>query len=456
MSDDKQGARRTGRRPDPSRQGKSSKPAGPRPPDARRVALDILSGVLDGGHMLDEVRDANTARTRLDARDRGFVDTLTAVTLGKLGLLDAVIARFVDKAPRGKAGATAMHALRLGAAQLLFLNVAPHAAAGATVSLLDKGPAQSLKGLVNAVLRRISTEGEIALGKVDPIQALPDWAAERWSHAYGKDAALRVASLLGDRPPLDLSTKTDPQPWAAQLDAQLLPGGTLRLLQHGAVPDLPGYGDGAWWVQDAAAALPARLLRAKPGETALDLCAAPGGKTAQLAATGAAVTALEISPRRLDRLRQNLARLNLSAELLEADAAVWQAAAPFDKVLLDAPCSATGTIRKHPELLHIKSPQEWAGLPALQDRLLDNAATLTAPGGLLVYAVCSLEPEEGPDRAIAFLARHTQFTTDPIGPAEVPGFEAAITAEGWLRTLPFHGPDGGADGFFIARFRRTA
>ena len=433
----------------------NSKKQGPRPPDARRVALDILSAVLDSGRMLDEVRDANPQRARLDTRDRGFVDTLTGATLGKLSLLDAVIARFVDKPPRGKAGAVALNALRLGAAQLLFLDVPPHAAASATVSLLDKGPAQSLKGLVNAVLRRIATEGVIALGKTDPIRALPDWAARRWAGAYGREAAGSIAAMLGDRPPLDLSVQTDPQGWAEKLGATLLPGGTLRLAQHGAVPDLPGYGEGAWWVQDAAAALPARLLKIQPGESALDLCAAPGGKTAQLAAAGASVTALEISPRRLERLRQNLARLNLCAQTVEADAAGWRAAEPFDKVLLDAPCSATGTIRKHPELLHIKSPADWAELPALQDRLLDNAAANTAPGGLLVYAVCSLEPEEGPDRAQAFLTRHTDFRTEGLEPDELPGFEPAITPEGWLRSLPFHGPDGGADGFFIARFRRA-
>lgn len=445
MSDGKQGARQPGRRPSSS----------PSRIDPRRVALDILSGVLEGGRMLDEIRDSNTQRTKLDARDRGFVDSLTAVTLGKLGLLDAVIARFVDRPPRGKAGAMALNALRLGAAQLLFLDVPAHAAAAATVSLMDKGPTQSLKGLVNAVLRRIATDGKAALNAVDPTRALPAWAKERWGKAYGNAAASQIAEMLGDRPPLDLSVKADAAAWAEKLGGIALPGGGVRLREHGAVPDLPGFAEGAWWVQDAAATLPARLLKAGPQDHALDLCAAPGGKTAQLAASGARVTALEISPKRLSRLRENLARLNLRAETLEADAAAWEAAEPFGKVLLDAPCSATGTIRKHPELLHIKTPADWADLPALQDRLLDNAARLTAPGGMLVYAVCSLEPEEGPERAASFLARHASFTTMAVTPEEIPGFETAITPEGWLRSLPFHGPDGGADGFFIARFRRA-
>lgn len=406
--------------------------------------------------MLDETRDGNAQRAKLDARDRGFVDSLTAVTLGKLGLLDAVIARFVDRPPRGKAGTMALNALRLGAAQLLFMEIPAHAAAAATVSLMDKGAAQSLKGLVNAVLRRIAVDGKAALAAVDPTRALPAWAKDRWVKAYGNAAASQIAELLGDRPPLDLSVKADAAGWAEKLGGLALPGGTIRLQSHGAVPDLPGFAEGAWWVQDAAAALPARLLRAGPQDRALDLCAAPGGKTAQLAACGAQVTALEISPKRLARLRENLARLNLQAETLEADASSWLAAEPFARVLLDAPCSATGTIRKHPELLQIKTPSDWAELPALQDRLLDNAASLTAPGGMLVYAVCSLEPEEGPERAAAFLARHSAFTTMAITPEEIPGFEPAITPEGWLRSLPFHGPDGGADGFFIARFNRAA
>jgi 16S rRNA (cytosine967-C5)-methyltransferase len=256
-------------------------------------------------------------------------------------------------------------------------------------------------------------------------------------------------------PPLDITAKVDPAAWAAPLGAALLPTGTLRRMHAGAVEQLPGFVEGAWWVQDAAAALPARLFGDVAGKRVIDLCAAPGGKTAQLAAAGAKVTAVEKSPSRARRLEANLRRLGLAAQVAVADATVWRPDQAADAVLLDAPCSATGTARRHPDVPHLKRPDDLVSLTAIQDALLTAAGAMVQPGGILVYTVCSLEPEEGRERIAAFLSREPSWERVPVVAAEVGGFAPAISAEGDLRTLPGEAPDpGGWDGFYACRLRR--
>jgi 16S rRNA (cytosine967-C5)-methyltransferase len=309
------------------------------------------------------------------------------------------------------------------------------------------------------VLRGISRDGLPDVLAEDPALDAPAWLMARWTRAYGAEAARAFAAAHRTEAALDLTVRADPEAWAEKLGAEILPTGSLRLLAKGAVPALPGYEDGAWWVQDAAAALPARLLGDVAGLRVADLCAAPGGKTAQLAAVGAQVTAVDVSPQRLERLAANLQRLKLSAEIVAADARAFDAA-PFDAVLLDAPCSATGTIRRHPDVAWLKRESDLGGLTALQAELLDAAARLVRPGGKLIYSVCSLEPEEGEGQIEALLARNASLRLDPIAPAEIGGVAGLITPAGTLRALPTHMPHAearlaGLDGFFAARLVRT-
>ena len=254
----------------------------------------------------------------------------------------------------------------------------------------------------------------------------------------------------------NVSVKAEPEAWAEKLGGTLLATGTVRLAAGGRVEALPGFSEGAWWVQDAAAALPARLLGNVAGKSVVDLCAAPGGKTAQLAAAGAGVTAVDLSGARMQRLRANLDRLHLEAELVEADAASWSPGRTFDAVLLDAPCTATGTIRRHPDILRLKRPEDVAALADIQTRLLDNAAKLLAPGGTLIYCTCSLQPEEGVEQVDRFLSRQPRFARRPIDPGESGIDPDWVTEAGDLRTLPFHLPGArpelsGLDGFYAAR-----
>jgi 16S rRNA (cytosine967-C5)-methyltransferase len=412
---------------------------------ARKAAADLLDAVLRGRRTLDDAMGVVLALRDLEPRDRGFARMLATTVLRRLGTLDAVLAKCLDKGapPQPVAGP-----LRLGAAQLLFLGTPAHAAVGETV---DLAPAK-LRGLVNAVLRRIAREGAALLVGIDQERAdTPDWLWSILIESHGETRARAIAAAQRVEPPLDLSVKADPARWAERLGAKLLPGGSLRLEEAGPVPDLQGFEEGAWWVQDAAAALPARLLGDVSGKRMLDLCAAPGGKTLQLAAAGAKVVAVDQNAKRLDRLVENLARTGLQAEIVAADAAKWRPPAPFPFVLLDAPCTATGTLRRHPEIAHLKSAADAAKLIAAQDKLADAAATATAPGGILVYAVCSLDRREGRDRVAAFLARHKDFARAPLRADELGGHAEWIDDAGDLATDPTHG----MDGFHAARLRRA-
>jgi 16S rRNA (cytosine967-C5)-methyltransferase len=416
---------------------------------SRRVALDILVACLDKGQPLDDVLAQHRDFPALDPRDRAFVRLLLATTLRRLGEIDEVLGLLIERPLEG-ANAAGRQVLRLGAAQLLFLGTPPHAAVDTSVRLVESVRLPHLKGLANAVLRRVAAEGVALLGDRDPARLnTPAWLWESWTASYGEAATRAIAAAHLNEAPLDLTPRSDALFWAGQLDAELLPSGTLRRASGGIVSELPGFAEGAWWVQDAAAALPVRLLGDIKGRRVADLCAAPGGKTLQLCAAGAEVTAVDISARRMTRVGENLARAGLSAALVTADASKWMPAERFDAVLLDAPCSGTGTLRRHPDIAWLKDEEDVNRLTLTQDRLLVHALDLLKPGATLVYAVCSLQEDEGPARVAALLSHRPGLTRLPVQPTELPGFSEAITAEGDVRTLPSMA----ADGFYIARLK---
>jgi 16S rRNA (cytosine967-C5)-methyltransferase len=414
---------------------------------ARAAALDLLTAALSGRAGLDEGLN-HPALGALPARDRAFARALVMATLRHLGPIDAALQARLKKPPPDRV----VQILRLGVAQVFVLKTPAHAAVGTSVDLVarEKG-AQMFKGLVNAVLRGLTREPpELA----DPDLLAPSWLYARWRAAYGADEARAIAAMIAEEPATDLSLK-DPAgaaALAAALEGETLPGGTVRTTRRGDISMWPEFSEGRWWVQDASAAVPARLLSVKSGETALDLCAAPGGKTLQLAAAGAGVTAVDRAALRLARVTENLARLGLQAETVAADAASWPDRRAFDAVLLDAPCSATGTFRRHPDVLWAAKPGDIASLAAVQARLLDAAARRVKPGGRLVYCVCSLEPEEGEAQVAAFLARTPGLMLDPITAGEGGAPAQSLLPDGTLRILPHH-LAGGTDGFYIARFR---
>jgi 16S rRNA (cytosine967-C5)-methyltransferase len=406
----------------------------------RRAALSLLDAVLERRRPLEEALEA--LPPSLEARDRAAAHRIAAAVLRRMGSLDAVLEAFLTRNPPPVVRA----ALRMGAAELLLLETPPHAAVASTVGAVPR----PFAGLVNAVLRKVAAEGPAALEGLDAARLdTPAWLWSAWHAGYGAAGARTIAEAHGAPAPLDLSHHG-----AAALPegALALPTGTWRMPVGTRITELPGFAEGLIWAQDAAAALPARLLDPKPGERIADLCAAPGGKTAQLAAAGAQVVAVERDPRRAARLRENLTRLKLTAEVVEADAAAWRPDGLFDAVLLDAPCTATGTIRRHPDVAHLKRPKDVASAAELQRRLIDAAAALLRPGGRLVFATCSLQREEGEaqaERGIAGLA------PQPFPADALPSLPGAVTPEGHLRTRPdLMAGAGGMDGFFAARFER--
>jgi 16S rRNA (cytosine967-C5)-methyltransferase len=427
---------------------------------ARRIAADILDGVLRRRTALDELlsgKSAHPGLVGLAERDRALMRRLVATVLRRLGTLRHLVGGFLDKgfpsdAPRAET------ILLLGAAQILWLEVPDHAAVDLSVRLAQADRrAARYAGLVNAVLRKVTQSA--ATKHVDgSTRDTPEWLLKRWKKAYGPETARAIATANGHEPALDLTVKQDAESWAERLRGRVLPTGTVRTLAHGAISLLPGFSEGAWWVQDAAAALPVRLLGDIHGKSIAELCAAPGGKTAQLALAGAKVSAVDRSPARLNRMRENLTRLSLTVETVTADALDWQGG-PFDGVLLDAPCSATGTIRRHPDIPWLKNEADLPVLTSLQQRLIDRAVELTKPGGTFVYCVCSLEPEEGQNQIETLLARDSRVTRSPISAQEVFGHAEFITTDGDLRTLPQQLPDpdprwAGLDGFYAARLTR--
>ena len=423
---------------------------------ARSAALDLIGAVLRQKHPLDEAIEDHPGLAELPPRDRAFARLLVATVLRRLGQIDAMIAHCLEKPLPARAAAT-QDLLRMGLAQLLFLRTPPHAAVATTVDLAEARGFLSYKGLVNAVLRRLSQEGGGLVAAQDEGRInVPNWLWRNWSEAYGEATTRAIALAHLHEAPLDISVRENPELWRERLDASLLPTGSLRRQGGGAIASLPGYHEAAWWVQDAAAAMPAKLLGKIAGETVLDLCAAPGGKTAQIAAAGAHVLALDRSPRRVERLNANLARLKLQADTRVADAIQWRPENPVRFILLDAPCTATGAIRRHPDVPHLKSPDDVIRLAGVQERLLTAAIEMLAPGGILVYCTCSLEPQEGRQQVERLLARNAPVRRSPVDPDEIGGLRECISAEGDLRTLPCHlGDRDGVDGFFAARLVRV-
>ena len=411
--------------------------------NARQGALRLLQGVREGLSLSDQGQSLKA----LSPSDQARAARLAAETLRHRDRADTVLATYVSRKPNAQIA----DILRLATVELLELGGAAHGVVDAAVNLtrgLGKR-GQSATGMVNAVMRKVSRhEGWANL----PPQELPDWLREPLIATYGEDVTQAIEAAHQAAAPLDLTLKPGT---TAPEGAVMLPTGSARISGPVQVSALPGFEAGDWWVQDAAAALAVRLLDPQPNEKIADLCAAPGGKTLQLAAAGAEVTAIDISAPRLKRLTENLKRCGLSAQLVTSDALKWQPKAPLDAVLLDAPCSATGTIRRHPDLPFLRDGSLIPELVALQSRLLDHALTMLRPGGRLIYAVCSLLPDEGEDQIDAALTRHPGLKVER---PELQGIEANwITPQGGLRLRPDFWPDqGGMDGFFIARLRKPA
>ena len=415
---------------------------------ARRAALRLFLAVLDERRTLDE---AEPALDGLAPADRARARRLVAEAFRGLSRADALLAPHLRRTPPPAARA----ALRLGTVELAQGGAA-HGVVNDWVAVVAGAgrKAAAARGMVNAVLRKMAAEAPARWADL-PVPVMPDWLRAPVAAAWGEPVAQAIEAAHAAGAPLDLTAKGDPDALAARLGARRLPTGSLRLPRGAQVTALPGYAEGDWWVQDAAAALPARALGPRSGERVLDLCAAPGGKTLQLAAAGAEVTALDLSPARLERVRENLARTGLSAHLAAEDARA-HAGGPYDAVLVDAPCSATGTIRRHPELPHIRDGAGLGDLVALQAALIDRAAACLAPGGRLVYCACSLLPAEGEAQAAAALERLPQLRADPAA-LDLPGVERAWRGPEGLRLRPDHWPEaGGMDGFFVAAFRRVA
>lgn len=430
-------------------------PESPPAVTARMLALDVLTAVLRKARPLDEAYAAIDEEHQQDRRDRAFMQLLVATTLRRLGQIDALINHCLDKPlPTGAVGV--LDILRLGVAQMIFLETPAYAAVDESVTLAGERSSQRFKNLVNAILRRLSVEGsELAENQDTAKLNTPPWLWRSWNASYGEDVARDIAMAHGKEAPLDFSLAEDDPGWAEQLDAERLPNGTLRRTAGGAVDEMPGYGDGAWWIQDMAASLPVRLLGDVQDRLVIDLCAAPGGKSAQLAAAGARVLAVDRSPSRINRLSHNLNRLRLTADIITADATMWRPPVLADAVLLDAPCSGTGTIRRHPDIAWIKQPADIKKLTGVQDRLLDAAVNMVKPGGLLVYCTCSLQPEEGAQRIDQLITRGARVVRDPATPNDVFGMDEFLTEAGELRTHPgLMAAQGGMDGFYAARLRR--
>jgi 16S rRNA (cytosine967-C5)-methyltransferase len=433
---------------------------------ARAVAIELLEAVLKRRKPLDEALNEHPDLERLVNRDRQFVRALVTCTLRHLGQIDHVLAQCLEKPLPARASAI-RNILRLGTAQTLFLKTPAHAAVDTMVTLAGKrGGEAGYKGLVNAVLRRIAREAELfrqfapGSGNFTGAISLPDWLWQSWVRAYGVAKATQIAIAHLEEPPLDFTVRRDPDHWAKMLGGAVLPGGTVRRAAHAPdnyrpsprIEDLPGFAEGMWWVQDLGAGLPAKLLGNLTGRRALDMCAAPGGKSAQMALAGAQVTALDRSRKRLARVAENMKRLRFAVDCEVADAALWQKGKDYDVVLLDAPCTATGTIRRHPDVAWLKDQGDVAKLSATQDSLLDAAVRLARVGGTILYCTCSLQPEEGPDRIAAALKRHPSLARLPIRAEELFGFKELVTQEGELRSLPSHLAQlGGIDGFYAAR-----
>ncbi|MCC2095792.1 MAG: methyltransferase domain-containing protein [Hyphomicrobiales bacterium] len=433
----------------------------------RMAAGAAISGILATGKTVDERLSADRAVETFGPRDAALMRSIIVAAMRRLGTIRLVLDRFIEKRPPRKA--QALEGILIAAvAQILFLDVPDHPAVDLAVRAAKHDSATApYAALTNGVLRNVIRHRDELLAMEEPFADTPAWLVARWTAAWGQEAAEKIALSHRQEPTFDLTVRGDPQDWADRLGGVVLPTGAVRLRDRTPVEEIEGYADGQWWVQDAAAALPARLLDPQPGEWIADLCAAPGGKTAQLAAAEAKVVAVDRSAERLKRLGENLRRLKLEADVRASDALAFHGG-PFDAILLDAPCTGTGTIRRHPEIAWNKRQGDLTALTSLQSKLLDRAVTLLRPGGRLVYSTCSIEPEEGEHQIAALLRRNPDMRRAPVSPEEVAvqgGPEASasltnwITGDGDVRILPYflhHDLSrlSGIDGFFMARLTR--
>lgn len=422
---------------------------------SRRAALDILS-LVRTGMALDEALNACRSFDALEGRDRSFARLLATTVLRRQGAIDHLVGRHMET-PLPKKAERATDILRLAVAQTAFLGVEPHAAVSTAVALAKEfRESGGYAKLINAVARKISTT-RTDVTAVPERADTPGWLWRSWERAYGPAGAKAIAAAHHREAPLDLTPKA-PDGAAAlaeTLSGMLLPSGSIRLIDAGDVAKLAGYDEGLWWVQDAAAALPARLLGAVDGMDVLDLCAAPGGKSMQLAAAGARVTAIDSIGERLKRVAENCARTKLKVTTVKADVLKWTPDRRWPAILLDAPCTATGTLRRRPDVAWSLAASDVATMAGVQGRMLARAADWLEPGGVLVYATCSLQPDEGEAQIAAFLESRPEFARDPVRAEEIGELAGAVTRGGDLRTLPsFWGEHGGMDGFFAARLRK--
>jgi 16S rRNA (cytosine967-C5)-methyltransferase len=423
---------------------------------SRRVCFDVLVAVAEGAQ-LDVAMSGNADLDSLEDRDRRFVQMLATTCLRRRGQLEKTIAPMMARRPFG-AQENANIIMTMGAAQLLILKTEAHAAVDSTVELMREAGFDRLTGMANAVMRRLTREGEARFATTTPIDNLPDWLNSSWQAKYGADVTAALTALSMDVPPLDITPRGDASEWAERLDGKLINGVTIRREFDGDLTRLDGFAEGQWWVQDAAAALCATLFGDIAGKEVIDLCAAPGGKTAQLIAAGANVTAIDNGRKRIDRLRRNLTRLKMKANLVYGDGRTHQPEQLVDHILLDAPCSATGTLRRRPDILGRRTPENISDLQAIQWDLATTALGWLKPGGTMIYATCSLQAEEGEDMIAAILdAAKGGFALDPITPEQAGEFARSISDQGTMRIIPSDYADiGGVDGFYIARLKSSS
>ncbi len=403
---------------------------------------------------LETALSKQESHNALSGRDRAFARLIAATTFRRLGQIEGALKPYIKQRPP----ALVMALLQSGAAQLLYLDTPVHAAVGETVKVLKSRPnLKGFAGMANAVLRRVSENGKKLAAQIAPQENIPKWLRQSWDEAYGKQATRKMALALLADPPLDISVKTDAQIWAEKLEAKLLPSGTIRRPKIGDVSALPGFAEGEWWAQDLAASLPVKLWGDIKGQSVLDMCAAPGGKTLQMATAGAKVTAIDRSENRARRISENLDRTGLQAEIIVSNALDYSPnEVLFDKILLDAPCTATGTFRRHPDVIYNKNLKDIKNLASIQDALLAKAATLIRPGGEILFCTCSLQPQEGEERVLQFLQNMPDFRLIPILTDSWSGLDVQYSAEGFVRSFPHLLSDmGGMDGFFIARIIRN-
>jgi 16S rRNA (cytosine967-C5)-methyltransferase len=428
----------------------------------RQVALSILDSFWKGEKFLDAIFESHDDFLDLDTRNRNFVRMLVTTAIRRSGQIDDLMRRGFSKPNQKMSPPIVQMIFHLAIAQIVFMGVADHAAVNTSVDLAARNGAERAKGFINAVLRKVVRDGKAWTTEQDIARLnIPEWLLDIWTEDYSKAEAIEMAQASLSEAALDMSVvdPIDRESWAESLDCVILPTGTLRRNEHALVPDLPGFDDGAWWVQDASAALPVRLMGDLLGKRVVDLCAAPGGKTMQMAAAGAEVYAVDRSAKRLERLKDNVQRVRLQANVISevSDGELWDAPEPLDAVLLDAPCTATGTIRRNPDAIWLKKSEDIASMVKIQRALLERSVGMLKVGGMLLYCTCSLQKDEGERQLNAFLADHDEFEIMPITPQEVPELEHAITPEGYLRILPFYwAARGGLDGFFIGRMIKKA